>query len=89
MIRYGTDMTANAARSDPVIGRDDEIRRVVRGEWRGARLRCEGGDCRRDVWLCGGALTPPLALTPPALAQVRVLCRRTKNNPVSSQTRPC
>ncbi|GLC34379.1 hypothetical protein PLESTB_000735100 [Pleodorina starrii] len=39
--KYGTDLTANAARADPVIGRDDEIRRVV-----------------------------------------RVLCRRTKNNPV-------
>ncbi|KAG2488370.1 hypothetical protein HYH03_013059 [Edaphochlamys debaryana] len=41
LAKYGTDMTANAARADPVIGRDDEIRRVV-----------------------------------------RVLCRRTKNNPV-------
>ncbi|EFJ51248.1 hypothetical protein VOLCADRAFT_57497 [Volvox carteri f. nagariensis] len=41
LCKYGTDMTANAARADPVIGRDDEIRRVV-----------------------------------------RVLCRRTKNNPV-------
>ena len=28
--KYGTDLTANAARLDPVIGRDDEIRRVVR-----------------------------------------------------------
>ncbi|KAG2432180.1 hypothetical protein HXX76_009100 [Chlamydomonas incerta] len=41
LAKYGTDLTANAARADPVIGRDDEIRRVV-----------------------------------------RVLCRRTKNNPV-------
>ncbi|PNH00854.1 Chaperone protein ClpB1, partial [Tetrabaena socialis] len=41
LARYGTDLTANAARADPVIGRDDEIRRIV-----------------------------------------RVLCRRTKNNPV-------
>eukprot|EP00798_Chlamydomonas_sp_ICE-L_P017600 gene17600-23931_t len=39
--KYGVDLTANTARLDPVIGRDDEIRRVV-----------------------------------------RVLCRRTKNNPV-------
>ncbi|GLC35085.1 hypothetical protein PLESTM_000277900 [Pleodorina starrii] len=39
--KYGNDLTANAPRADPVIGRDDEIRRVV-----------------------------------------RVLCRRTKNNPV-------
>lgn len=39
--KYGTDLTAEAAKLDPVIGRDDEIRRVV-----------------------------------------RVLCRRTKNNPV-------
>jgi len=28
--KYGTDLTANAARLDPVIGRDDEIRRVIR-----------------------------------------------------------
>ena len=28
--KYGTDLTAKAARLDPVIGRDDEIRRVVR-----------------------------------------------------------
>lgn len=41
LTKYGTDLTANAARLDPVIGRDEEIRRVV-----------------------------------------RVLCRRTKNNPV-------
>ncbi len=40
-LRYGQDLTANAAKLDPVIGRDDEIRRMV-----------------------------------------RVLCRRTKNNPV-------
>ena len=39
--KYGTDLTARAANLDPVIGRDDEIRRVI-----------------------------------------RVLCRRTKNNPV-------
>ncbi len=39
--KYGTDLTERAPRADPVIGRDDEIRRVV-----------------------------------------RVLCRRTKNNPV-------
>ncbi|GMH40192.1 hypothetical protein BSKO_08096 [Bryopsis sp. KO-2023] len=39
--RYGTDLTAEAPKLDPVIGRDDEIRRVV-----------------------------------------RVLCRRTKNNPI-------
>ena len=39
--KYGTDLTARAAKLDPVIGRDDEIRRVI-----------------------------------------RVLCRRTKNNPV-------
>lgn len=39
--KYGTDLTAMAARLDPVIGRDDEARRVV-----------------------------------------RILCRRTKNNPV-------
>lgn len=39
--KYGTDLTARAAHLDPVIGRDDEIRRVI-----------------------------------------RVLCRRTKNNPV-------
>jgi ATP-dependent Clp protease ATP-binding subunit ClpB len=39
--KYGVDLTANAARLDPVIGRDEEIRRVV-----------------------------------------RILCRRTKNNPV-------
>lgn len=30
LAKYGTDLTANAARLDPVIGRDDEIRRVVR-----------------------------------------------------------
>lgn len=28
--KYGTDLTANAAHLDPVIGRDDEIRRVIR-----------------------------------------------------------
>jgi ATP-dependent Clp protease ATP-binding subunit ClpB len=28
--KYGTDLTANAARLDPVIGRDDEIRRTIR-----------------------------------------------------------
>jgi ATP-dependent Clp protease ATP-binding subunit ClpB len=39
--KYGTDLTARAAELDPVIGRDEEIRRVI-----------------------------------------RVLCRRTKNNPV-------
>lgn len=39
--RYGVDLTANAAHLDPVIGRDEEIRRMI-----------------------------------------RVLCRRTKNNPV-------
>lgn len=39
--KYGTDLTARAAKLDPVIGRDEEIRRVI-----------------------------------------RVLCRRTKNNPV-------
>lgn len=39
--KYGTDLTARAAQLDPVIGRDEEIRRVI-----------------------------------------RVLCRRTKNNPV-------
>jgi hypothetical protein len=39
--RYGVDLTAMAAELDPVIGRDDEIRRMI-----------------------------------------RVLCRRTKNNPV-------
>ena len=39
--KYGQDLTARAAHLDPVIGRDDEIRRVV-----------------------------------------RILCRRTKNNPV-------
>lgn len=30
LTKYGTDLTAMAARLDPVIGRDDEIRRVVR-----------------------------------------------------------
>ncbi|KAI8463666.1 MAG: P-loop containing nucleoside triphosphate hydrolase protein [Monoraphidium minutum] len=30
LAKYGTDLTANAAHLDPVIGRDDEIRRVVR-----------------------------------------------------------
>lgn len=30
LTKYGTDLTANAAHLDPVIGRDDEIRRVVR-----------------------------------------------------------
>ena len=39
--KYGTDLTAKAAQLDPIIGRDEEIRRVV-----------------------------------------RILCRRTKNNPV-------
>ena len=39
--KYGNDLTAQAPRLDPVIGRDEEIRRVI-----------------------------------------RVLCRRTKNNPV-------
>lgn len=41
LLKYGTDLTASAAQLDPVIGRDEEIRRAV-----------------------------------------RVLCRRTKNNPV-------
>ena len=41
LTKYGTDLTAHAAELDPVIGRDEEIRRVI-----------------------------------------RVLCRRTKNNPV-------
>ena len=41
LTKYGTDLTARAAQLDPVIGRDEEIRRVI-----------------------------------------RVLCRRTKNNPV-------
>lgn len=41
LTKYGTDLTAKAAELDPVIGRDEEIRRVI-----------------------------------------RVLCRRTKNNPV-------
>ena len=41
LTKYGQDLTANAASLDPVIGRDEEIRRVI-----------------------------------------RVLCRRTKNNPV-------
>ena len=39
--KYGQDLTAKAARLDPVIGRDEEIRRSI-----------------------------------------RILCRRTKNNPV-------
>ena len=39
--KYGTDLTAKAAQLDPIIGRDEEIRRCV-----------------------------------------RILCRRTKNNPV-------
>jgi ATP-dependent Clp protease ATP-binding subunit ClpB len=30
LAKYGTDLTAMAARLDPVIGRDEEIRRVVR-----------------------------------------------------------
>eukprot|EP00879_Flechtneria_rotunda_P018152 GHRR01019039.1.p1 GENE.GHRR01019039.1~~GHRR01019039.1.p1 ORF type:complete len:453 (+),score=145.18 GHRR01019039.1:304-1662(+) len=30
LAKYGTDLTANAAHLDPVIGRDEEIRRVVR-----------------------------------------------------------
>jgi ATP-dependent Clp protease ATP-binding subunit ClpB len=30
LAKYGTDLTANAAHLDPVIGRDDEIRRVIR-----------------------------------------------------------
>ena len=29
LLKYGVDLTANAARLDPVIGRDVEIRRVV------------------------------------------------------------
>ena len=29
LLKYGVDLTANAARLDPVIGRDEEIRRVV------------------------------------------------------------
>lgn len=41
LTKYGVDLTAAVAKLDPVIGRDDEIRRVI-----------------------------------------RVLCRRTKNNPV-------
>ncbi len=41
LLKYGTDLTAKAAQLDPIIGRDEEIRRVV-----------------------------------------RILCRRTKNNPV-------
>jgi ATP-dependent Clp protease ATP-binding subunit ClpB len=41
LTKYGVDLTAMAAKLDPVIGRDDEIRRVI-----------------------------------------RILCRRTKNNPV-------
>ena len=41
LAKYGTDLTAKAAQLDPIIGRDEEIRRVV-----------------------------------------RILCRRTKNNPV-------
>jgi hypothetical protein len=40
MYRYGVDLTAQASKLDPIVGREDEIRRVV-----------------------------------------RVLCRRTKNNP--------
>jgi ATP-dependent Clp protease ATP-binding subunit ClpB len=39
--KFGTDLTAKAAQLDPIIGRDEEIRRVM-----------------------------------------RILCRRTKNNPV-------
>jgi ATP-dependent Clp protease ATP-binding subunit ClpA len=42
LAKYGTDLTANAARLDPVIGRDDEIRRVVRILSRSAG-QCEGG----------------------------------------------
>ncbi|KAK9810143.1 hypothetical protein WJX72_005514 [[Myrmecia] bisecta] len=30
LLKYGTDLTANAARLDPVVGRDEEIRRVIR-----------------------------------------------------------
>ena len=30
LTKYGTDLTATAAKLDPVIGRDDEIRRVIR-----------------------------------------------------------
>ena len=33
--RYGQDLTAEAAKMDPVIGRDEEIRRVIQ-----ARLPC-------------------------------------------------
>lgn len=39
LLKYGVDLTANAARLDPVIGRDDEIRRVVQVLCR----RCVGG----------------------------------------------
>lgn len=45
LAKYGTDLTANAARLDPVIGRDEEIRRVVR-----ILSRCGGvGAGRRAV----------------------------------------
>jgi len=30
LLRYGTDLTAAAEALDPVIGRDEEIRRVIR-----------------------------------------------------------
>jgi hypothetical protein len=44
LAKYGTDLTANAARLDPVIGRDEEIRRVVRILSRCVHLRAEGLD---------------------------------------------
>ena len=47
-LRYGVDLTANAARLDPVIGRDEEIRRVVQVLCR----RCVGVGARGvdQVW---------------------------------------
>lgn len=52
--KYGVDLTANAAKLDPVIGRDEEIRRTIRVL---CRWDCVGGGWCGTAgwrWLVGG-----------------------------------
>lgn len=45
LLKYGVDLTADAAKLDPVIGRDEEIRRVVQVGVEKDRWRRPGGRC--------------------------------------------
>lgn len=50
LLKYGVDLTANAARLDPVIGRDEEIRRVVQVLCRRCVQGWEGGGWALLQW---------------------------------------